>query len=382
MATSIFHGVKTNLLTSGALAITTVATAVIGLVATSSDADAATFPLDRPVLITDVRGAIAKAGKEGTLAATLTAIATICSPQVIVVRVATNPDATQQAALVAGTSVGGYTGVQALLMAEQLTGSRPRILGTPGLTDGSVITSLVSVAKSLRSMVYAKVPDATTRDAAVTEVADYGDMELMAIWPNTSGLGPDVEARALAMRAYIDATKGWHKTLSNVVVPGVTGLEHDVSWTMDGASSDAGVLNNANITTMYRRNGWRFWGNRTCSSEPFYAFESAVRTSQVLADTIEQAVLDRATDEPITDALVRDLLASINAAFRKMKTQRFIMGANAYFDPALNTADQLAAGQLTISYDFTPCAPAEGTTLNQTITSTYYADFASLLQAA
>jgi phage tail sheath protein FI len=55
------HGIKTNLLTSAAVAIGSVSTAVIGLVATADDADAATFPLDTPVLV-PVRSAMAKAG--------------------------------------------------------------------------------------------------------------------------------------------------------------------------------------------------------------------------------------------------------------------------------------------------------------------------------
>jgi phage tail sheath protein FI len=39
--------------------------------------------------------------------------------------------------------------------------------------------------------------------------------------------------------------------------------------------------------------------NRTCSSEPLYAFESVVRTSQVIADEIEQG-LAWAADKPMT----------------------------------------------------------------------------------
>jgi phage tail sheath protein FI len=49
-------------------------------VATADDADAATFPLDTPVLV-PVRSAMAKAGSTGTLHAALTAIAEIATPR-------------------------------------------------------------------------------------------------------------------------------------------------------------------------------------------------------------------------------------------------------------------------------------------------------------
>lgn len=37
-------------------------------------------------------------------------------------------------------------------------------------------------------------------------------------------------ARALGLRAKIDQTIGWHKTLSNIGVNGVTGVSASVSW--------------------------------------------------------------------------------------------------------------------------------------------------------
>ncbi len=53
----------------------------------NSYADAEIFPLNKPVLITNVQSAIAKAGKKGTLAASLQAIADQSKPVTVVVRV-------------------------------------------------------------------------------------------------------------------------------------------------------------------------------------------------------------------------------------------------------------------------------------------------------
>lgn len=58
------HGVQVLEINDGTRVISTVATAIVGMVCTASDADAATFPLNEPVLITNVQSAIAKAGKK------------------------------------------------------------------------------------------------------------------------------------------------------------------------------------------------------------------------------------------------------------------------------------------------------------------------------
>lgn len=378
----MLHGIKTNILTTGARAILPIATAVIGLICTADDATADVFPLNTPVLINDVRGAIGDAGTTGTLKAALSAIADQANPVVIVVRVASSNTANTQNTNAIGTVTNGvYSGAQALLVAEARTGQRPRILAAPGLDTQPVTAALVIVAKKLRAMVYAAAIGASVA-AVATYAASFGDRELMLIWPNFSGaIGGDAVARAVGMRAQIDEQIGWHKSISNVPVGGVTGISPDVYWALDDETSDASLLNTANVTTLIRNQGFRFWGNRTCSSEPLFAFEVATRTSQVLQDEIATGLL-WAVDKPLTVGLIRDMLDTINARFRGLVAQGWLIGAKAWYDPASNSAVDLNAGKLVIDYDFTPAAPLEGTTLNQRITDKYYADFASQLQAA
>ena len=69
MATATFkHGITVTEVSNGTRTLVALSTAVIGLVATAADADATTFPLDRPALITDIETAIGRAGITGTLA--------------------------------------------------------------------------------------------------------------------------------------------------------------------------------------------------------------------------------------------------------------------------------------------------------------------------
>jgi phage tail sheath protein FI len=76
---------------------------------------------------------------------------------------------------------------------------------------------------------------------------------------------------------------------------------------------------------------------------------------------------------------VRDIVESINAKFRSLKAQDRIIGAEAWFDPASNPAEALAAGKIEIDWDYTACAPAENIKGNQRITNKYYADLANSL---
>ena len=373
------HGIKINEVTSAARAIKDAATSVIGLVATATaaagaetDALNAAFPVNTPVVITNIRSAIGAAGSGGTLKPALEAIADQTSPVIVVVRVTQGVDA-------AATETNTLAGVQKLLIAEAQLGVRPRILGAPGLDTEDVASELASVAAKLRAMAYAR-PAGATRAEAITARAAFGSRELMLIWPDfADGFAGSAVARALGLRSRIDQEMGWHKSLSNVALDGVSGgLTTGVSFDLMSDQTDAGLLNAAAITTIVRQNGSRFWGNRTTSSDPLFAFEPAVRSSQVIQDEIA-AGLAWAIDKPLTPVLVKDVVETINARLRQLVAQGRLIGARAWYDPELNPAAQLAAGKLVVDYEFTPCAPAENITLNQRITDRFYAGFADAI---
>lgn len=368
------HGIKVNEPLTGTRPMIAVATAVIGLVGTAPAADADDYPINTPILVTDVRAAIAGVGNTGTLGKALEAIAQQCSPIIVMVRVTQGVDdaATEDNLL---GDAGTYTGIHALLAAEGALGVRPRILGVPALDTKAVTTEMVVIAKKLRAMVYAGCDAADTIAEAVTYRGEFGDRELMLLYPDFSGFSGQAVAVALGARARIDQETGWHKTLSNVPLGGVTGLSSPIFFDLQNADNDAGVLNAAPVTTLIRQNGYRFWGNRTCAEETPFAFESAVRTAQALQDTIARGLF-WAVDKPLNGQLVRDILETINAEFRSLKAQGRIIGARAWFDPSSNQASDLAAGKITIDYEFTPCAPAENLILNQRITDKFYTDLA------
>ncbi len=380
------HGVRVVEVNDGTRSISTVSTSIVGMICTAEDADATTFPMNKAVLITDVLAALGKAGTKGTLAQSLRAIADQSKPVTVVVRVAEGKDAAETTSNIIGGSDanGRYTGMKALLSAQTDLGVKPRILGVPGHDSLEVATALAAVCQQLRAFGYISAYGCKTITEAIAYRENFSQRELMVIWPdfvawNTTTSAADTAyatARALGLRAKIDNDTGWHKTLSNVGVNGVTGVSASVFWDLQQEGTDADLLNEACVTTLIRKDGFRFWGNRTCSDDPLFAFENYTRSAQVIADTMADAHM-WANDKPLSPTLVRDIIAGINAKFRELINAGYLLGANCWYDESANTQETLKAGKLFIDYDYTPVPPLEDMTLRQRITDSYLANFAA-----
>ena len=385
------HGVEVVEINDGTRTISTVSTAVVGMVCTASDADAGAFPLNEPVLITSPQSAIAKAGTKGTLAKSLQLIANQSKPVVVVVRVAEGTGDDEEAQkqttsnIIGSTDENGkYTGLKALLTAKAVTGVKPRILGVPGLDTQEVATALVSVAQKLRAFAYVSAWGCKTISDVIAYRENFSARELMIIWPEFLGWDTTASATttsyataiALGLRAKIDNDTGWHKTLSNVGVNEVTGISASVFWDLQEKGTDADLLNEAGVTTLIRADGFRFWGNRNCSDDPLFQFENYTRTAQVIADTMAEGHM-WANDKPITATLIRDIIDGINAKFRELKSGGYIIDATCWFDEEANSKETLKAGKLFIDYDYTPVPPLEHLTLRQRITDKYLANLIS-----
>lgn len=380
------HGVRVVEINDGTRVISTVSTAVVGMVCTGKDADPKLFPLNTPVLITDVIAAAGKAGKSGTLAKALSAIGDQCKPVTVVVRVEEGKDAAETTSNIIGGAYenGRYTGMKALLTAQAVTGVKPRILGVPGLDSLEVATALAGICQQLRAFGYISAYGCKSISEAIAYRDNFSQRELMLIWPDflawdTTGnvsTTAHATARALGLRAKIDTETGWHKTLSNVGVNGVTGISASVFWDLQAPGTDADLLNEAGVTTLVRKDGFRFWGNRSCSDDPLFLFENYTRTAQVLADTMAEAHM-WAVDKPVTATLIRDIVEGIKAKFRELKSNGYIIDADCWYDESANDKETLKAGKLYIDYDYTPVPPLEDLTLRQRITDKYLVNLAA-----
>uniref|UniRef100_UPI00351DA624 phage tail sheath protein n=1 Tax=Modicisalibacter muralis TaxID=119000 RepID=UPI00351DA624 len=350
------------------------------------------FPIGTETLVTDLYAAQGDAGEEGTLARSLDAIVDQTKAMVVVVRVAEGqtPEETK-ANIIGGVDplTGKKTGMQALLAAEQAFGVKPRVLGVPEYDDVDVASELIGIAQKLRGFAYVSAHGCATKEEAAMYRENFGAREAMVIWPDFTGFDTATSstrtfpavARALGLRAKLDNQIGWHKTLSNVAVNGVTGISADVFWDLQDPNTDAGYLNSHEVTTLINRGGYRFWGSRTCSIDPLFAFENYTRSAQVIADTIAEAHL-WAVDKPMHPSLVKDIVEGINAKFREWIRLGYLLGGSAWFDAEINTPEVLKAGKLYIDYDYTPVPPLENLMLRQRITDRYLVDFADRVAAA
>lgn len=365
-------GLITTEINTGSGAVKTVSTAILGLVATGPAADAAAFPIGKPVVFTDIDAAIAKAGAGGTLKASLEAIATQVSPVVVVVRV--TPGGTQ-----ADTDTAVANGVAVLGQAPALIGVRPRILGAPGLDTPTVRAALAVVCgkSKLDAFAYVKSKGVTVAER-IADRATMSARETMAIAGDFLFGTTTYTATAVAMglRAKIDKASGPQKTLSNVAVEGVTGLTEALSWSLHAdAATDVGLLTDADVTCLVPLTGFRFWGNRTTSDDDLFAFESTVRVGQMLRDLIAAAIV-KYMDKDLTPQLARDLVEYINAQLAEVsRPGGWLLGGRAWLDATINTVDGLKRGKLAIDYDYGVPSPLEELTLRQRITDRYYTDF-------
>ncbi|EMU6612088.1 phage tail sheath family protein [Escherichia coli] len=394
MAEKRFHGVRVTENTDLVTAINDVDSSVIGIVAVADDADTGQFPLNKPVLITRVSSVLGKAGKAGTLYKALKAISDQVSTRVIVVRVEAVKEGAEnktQDQLVIGTTEedGSYSGMQALLVAEQMEGIgyRPRILAAPGLESDAVTAALVTVAGKMRAFAYSGCPGCTKPSDAIAFRKKISGREIMLLWPDFIAFNPvsgknetfPAAAYACGLRARLDHEQGWHRSLSNMPVKNVLGVSASVSWSLQDENSDANTLNNSEVTTLIHQGdgSFRFWGNRTPDTSE-YIFEVSARTAQQLADSIAEGQL-QVVDSPLTPFNAKDAVSAIKAKLDSLVTAGKLIGAECWFDIVDNNTTSLRQGIVRIRYKYTPVPPMECMELYQTFTDEFFGSaFASL----
>ncbi|EKG1103592.1 phage tail sheath family protein, partial [Escherichia coli] len=146
---------------------------------------------------------------------------------------------------------------------------------------------------------------------------------------------------------------------------------------LQAEDSDAETLNDKEITTLIKRNGFRFWGNRTLDTTT-YTFETYTRTAQTLADTIAESQFET-VDKPLTPSNVKDVLSDIRAKLSALVTAGKLIGAECWYDVVDNGTTDLRQGIVRIRYKYTPVPPLEDLELHQTFTDEFFAGaFASL----
>ncbi|OVV21865.1 phage tail sheath protein [Klebsiella pneumoniae] len=328
------------------------------------------FPLGEPVVVAGAITQSSKLGMAGTLYDALTDIFDQTGALVVVVR-AEEADTDLQ------TRANVIAAMSALTKSKTSTGYQPRILIATGFSeDDGVGKALETYAKKLRAIAYLDSPSMATAQAVTQRRNSYGGrVELLRPRVGvTASTGKTVyrpySARAAGLRARIDYENGWWWSKSNQEIYNITGVEQVDEFILGEKNCTANLLNMENVSTIIRHDGFKHWGNRLCTTDTQWRFETVRRTADIIEDSIQEAMLpyiDRPLDKDIAD----DIIKSINAYILHLKKLGSIHGGSAWLNEELNTAETLAAGQLYIDYDFGPKSPLERLTLRVMVNNDY-----------
>lgn len=271
------------------------------------------------------------------------------------------------------------SGMQALKDSYQLFGFYPKILISPVYASlNSVSAELISMAHAIRAKCFIDAPVGLTPQQAITGRGPLGTINFNTssrrvglCYPHVKrydvATDTEVVSPASAFVAGVQSRKdqenGYWWSLSNTEVLGITGLERSIYAMINDANSEANLLNEAGIITFFNSfgTGVRTWGNRSAaypSDTSAKSFMCVQTVADVIAESIEYFTL-QFIDRPLNNAVIDDILASVNAFFRKLHADGALIDGKAWFDKNKNEVTELAAGHLTISYDFMPPTPLE-----------------------
>lgn len=379
-----FHGVTVTNVDNGARTIALPSTSIIGLVDTFTPGPGAdgtpTAAVNDLVLITSEREAIAAFGAGSAIAKACQAIYTRAKAVIVACGVAKVEDAAAQTSAIIGGVLadGTRTGLQALLDGKSRFNAQPRLLVTPKHSATLAVgTALVALADKVRGIAIIDGPG-TTDEAAQAYAAEFGAKRAFMVdpgvkyWDTTASATVDAPASAwvAGLFAWTDAEYGFWASPSNKEFAGITGTTRSVEFLDGDETCRANLLNNANITTIIRDDGYRLWGNRTLSSDPKWAFVTRVRTMDIVMDAILYGH-KWAVDRSITATYIRDVTEGLQAFMRDLKNQGAIINFEVYADTELNTASQLEQGKVYWNIRFTDVPPAENPNFRVEITNQF-----------
>lgn len=376
--TGFFHGVTVTNVDTGARSIALPSSSIIGLVDTFTEGPGVTAKANDLVLITSEREAVAAFGKNAAITKACRAVYTRAKAVIVACGVAKVEDAAEQTAAIIGTvqNDGKRTGLQALLDGKSRFNAQPRLLVAPkhSATD-AVGTALVALADKLRGIAIIDGPN-TTDEAAIAYAGNFGAKRAFMVdpgvryWDNDSEATVDAPGSAwvAGLFAWTDNEYGFWASPSNKEFVGITGTGRPVEFLDGDDSCRANLLNNANVATIIRDDGFRLWGNRTLSSDPKWAFVTRVRTLDIVMDAILYGH-KWAVDRAITATYVKDVTEGLQAFMRDLKNQGAIINFEVYADPELNTASQLEQGKVYWNIRFTDVPPAENPNFRVEVTN-------------
>lgn len=277
----------------------------------------------------------------------------------------------------------GYTAVPTITIAGDGEGAAATASTAP--TANPVVSEMIGLATRMRAVIVAEGPN-TTDEAAVTYRRDWGTARVYTVDPFVSVWDTSLSMTVMhpgsawvaGLTALVDNTpgKGTHWSPSNHVITGITGTSRPIDFAINDPDCVANYLNSNEVATIIYENGYRLWGNRTCSDDPLWAFLSVRRTHDVINESIEAGYM-WLMDRPFSVQAIIDCADSLNLFLAGKKTEGAILGGKVWIDPDLNTKDQLMAGEFTVDFDNEAPAPMEHIRFRMHRSADYYEELIS-----
>lgn len=272
----------------------------------------------------------------------------------------------------------GYTTAPTVALAGG-GGTGATATASVGVAANAVVSELLGIANRLRAVIIADGPNTNDADA-IAYRGDFGSKRVYVVDPKVLVLDEDgttitdwSSPRVAGLIARIDNERGFWWSPSNQEIYGIQGTARTIDFVLGDASSRANLLNENEVATIIRQDGFRLWGNRTCSSDQKWAFLCVVRTADIINDSLMRAHL-WAVDRGITKQYVNDVIEGVNAYLRNLVGLGAILGGTCWADPDLNTADQIADGKVYFDFDFTAVYPAEHIIFRSQLTNDYISE--------
>jgi phage tail sheath protein FI len=230
-----------------------------------------------------------------------------------------------------------------------------------------VVAQLVSIASGgtgvgdrLRAVVIADGPNTTQADAQAYADLHVSDrLYVVDPWVKISAsVTLPSSAFVAGVIAKSDAERGFWYSPSNRIIQGIVGTSRAIGFFLSDENSEANILNENDVATIVRENGFRLWGNHSTTADAQYQFISTRRIIDMVNESVMRAHL-WAVDRCITRTYLQDVSESVAAYLRTLETRGAILGSRVYVDPDANTATDVGNGQVTIDFEITPTYPAE-----------------------
>lgn len=286
------------------------------------------------------------------------------------------------------SGTGARTGMKAWALGKNQFGFNPKILIAPGYSSiAAVATEMISQSDMFRSICLLDAAYGTTVSAAIAgrgvdSVTNFKTASKRAylLYPYLKAYDAATDSNVdqpysqfmAGVIAANDQNNGYWFSPSNKEIKGIVGVERNITAGASDITSDANILNEAGITTVFNTfgSGYNTWGNRsaayptTTTPDQFIAVQ---RTADVIHESLEQAAL-QFVDRPITKALIDSIRETANGFIRQLIQRGALLpGSEVIYDDNDNPVNELAAGHLTFSIVMMPPVPGERITFNSFI---------------